>query len=232
MASSSQPVPPLRIQKGTASSAASPIKNSTPRPLSELGPTAQRRNSPSYNQATKKMALNGDSSPFQSSPFTSAEGSSPHLFWQKRDPGTPNRISTENLPKDSSISPNKKQGSNFTYEIVHGNQSICWEEALYDPEHNTFGEEDSDDERKLPPGRSLHRHAKSVTFDVAPPQINEYELATPDISSIGTGSRENSYDSEEDDDEDLYYHGDGLEQDDSFDASLEDIEKNTSGRTR
>ncbi|KAI9650331.1 Bud site selection protein bud4 [Ciborinia camelliae] len=324
--SSSQPVPPLRIQKGTSSSG-SPVKNSTPRPLSELGPTAQRRNSPSYNQAAKRMALNGDSSPFQSSPFTSAEGSSPHLFWQSRDPGTPNRISTENLFKDSSISPTRKssierlqrasrvknstmyareqkleydpmsipvverplakniQGNAYGGKGLEGLRSSEQNrsyghaktdsksslslasppplnpireplkiaatnglrspskdqisptkssmatsrftgKALYDPEHNAFGEDDSGDERELPPGRTLHRHAKSVTFDVAPPQINEYELATPDISSIGTGSRENSYDSEEEeDDEDLYYHGDGLEQDDSFDASLEDIEK-------
>ncbi|KAJ8068204.1 hypothetical protein OCU04_003773 [Sclerotinia nivalis] len=325
MSSSSQPVPPLRIQKGASFSGSLP-KNPTPRPLSELGPTAQRRNSPSYNQAAKKMSFSGDSSPFQSSPFTSAEGSSPHLFWQNRDPGTPNRISTENLHKDSSISPTRKssierlqrasrvknstmyareqkleydpmsipvierplakniQGNAYggkglegfrsekNRPYVHaktdsksslslasppplspaareplktaatnGSRSPSKDQisptkssmatsrfagkALYDPEHNAFGEEDSGDERKLPPGRSLHRHAKSVTFDVAPPQINEYELATPDISSIGTGSRENSYDSEEEDEEDLYYHGDGLEQDDSFDASLEDIEK-------
>ncbi|KAF7929071.1 hypothetical protein BELL_0146g00060 [Botrytis elliptica] len=328
--SSSQPVPPLRIQKGSISSG-SPVKTSTPRPLSELAPTAQRRNSPSYKQATKKMSLNlnGDSSPFQSSPFTSAEGSSPHLFWQNRDPGTPNRVGTENAFKDSSISPTRKssierlqrasrvknstmyareqkleydpmsipvverplakniQGNAYGGKGLEGfrsehnrpynhmktdsKSSISLAsppplspnreplkvaaaatnglrspsrdqisptkssmatsrftgKALYDPEHNTFGDEDSGDEREreLPPGRSLHRHAKSVTFDVAPPQINEYELATPDISSIGTGSRENSYDSEEDDEEDLYYHDNGLEQDDSFDASLEDIEK-------
>lgn len=272
------------------------------------------------------MTFNGDSSPFQSSPFTSAEGSSPHLFWQNRDPGTSNRVSTENLHKDSSISPTRKssierlqrasrvknstmyareqkleydpmsipvverplakniqgnayggkgleglrsseQNRTFGHAKTDSKASLSLAtppplspareplkvaatnglrspskdqisptksslatsrftgKALYDPEHNAFGEEDSGDDKELPPGRSLHRHAKSVTFDVAPPQINEYELATPDISSIGTGSRENSYDSEEDDDEDLYYHGEGLDPDDSFDASLEDIEK-------
>ncbi|KAL7950523.1 DUF1709 domain-containing protein [Trichoderma barbatum] len=80
-----------------------------------------------------------------------------------------------------------------------------------------------------PSGRSSHRHTKSVTFDAAPPQINEYEMATPDLSSIGTNSREGSYDSEEDDeeDEDLLYdpaHMGGPE-DESFDASLEDTDK-------
>jgi hypothetical protein len=45
------------------------------------------------------------------------------------------------------------------------------------------------------------------------------------MSSIGTGSRENSYDSGEDEEEDSYNRGDSVEQDDSFDASLEDTDK-------
>ncbi|KAM0451110.1 hypothetical protein ACHAPV_010183 [Trichoderma viride] len=81
-----------------------------------------------------------------------------------------------------------------------------------------------------PSGRPSHRHTKSVTFDNAPPQINEYEMTTPDLSSIGTNSREGSYDSEEEDDEDdedLLYdpaHMGGPD-DESFDASLEDTDK-------
>jgi hypothetical protein len=47
-----QQVHPLRIQKGTIP-LSSPTKSSLPRPLSELAPTEKRRNSPSYNQATK-----------------------------------------------------------------------------------------------------------------------------------------------------------------------------------
>lgn len=79
----------------------------------------------------------------------------------------------------------------------------------------------------LPSGRSLHRHAKSVTFDAAPPQVNEYEMATPDLSSVGSNSREGSYESEEDEDDydDYRYHPDHGHQDDSFDASLEDTDK-------
>jgi hypothetical protein len=97
--------------------------------------------------------------------------------------------------------------------------------SSFDPETGTWSEENSADERELPPGRTLHRHAKSVTFDAAPPQVNEYEMATPDLSSIGTGSRENSYDSEEEEDEESYIRGDSAEQEDSFDASLEDTDK-------
>ncbi|PTB81215.1 DUF1709-domain-containing protein [Trichoderma longibrachiatum ATCC 18648] len=78
-------------------------------------------------------------------------------------------------------------------------------------------------------GRSSHRHTKSVTFDAAPPQINEYEMATPDLSSIGTNSREGSYDSMEEDEEDdedlLYDNGHMGGEDESFDASLEDTDK-------
>jgi hypothetical protein len=83
------------------------------------------------------------------------------------------------------------------------------------------------DERQLPVGKSLHRHAKSVTFDAAPPQVNEYEMATPDLSSIGSNSREGSYESE-DDDETYRSHGppgEGDGHEDSFDASLEDTDK-------
>ncbi len=99
--------------------------------------------------------------------------------------------------------------------------------SSYDTEHGDFSADTSMDDRELPIGKSLHRHAKSVTFDAAPPQVNEYEMATPDLSSIGTNSREGSYESEEDDDEygDHYAAGDVGGQDDSFDASLEDTDK-------
>ena len=98
--------------------------------------------------------------------------------------------------------------------------------SSYD-EHGDFSASSSAEERELPKGKSLHRHAKSVTFDAAPPQINEYEMATPDLSSIGSNSREGSYDSGEDDDDfqHPYPAGDGSGQDDSFDASLEDTDK-------
>ncbi|KAI9815568.1 MAG: Bud site selection protein bud4 [Pycnora praestabilis] len=99
----------------------------------------------------------------------------------------------------------------------------------FDPENGTWSEEEdgSSAERQLPPGRALHRHAKSVTFDAAPPQINEYEMTTPDLSSVASGSREGSYESTVDDDEneDSFNRGSSLERDESFDASLEDIDK-------
>ncbi len=79
---------------------------------------------------------------------------------------------------------------------------------------------------ELPDGRILHRHGKSVTFDAAPPQVNEYEMATPDLSSVGSNSREGSFESEEDEDDYNYHFSAGdRDQDDSFDASLEDTDK-------
>ncbi|KAH8589354.1 cell division protein anillin-domain-containing protein [Bisporella sp. PMI_857] len=323
MASPSQPVPPLRIQKGTIS----PTKSSLPRPLSELAPTEKRRNSPSFNQATKKMIPNMDSSPFQSSPFNvSVEGnSSPRLFWQGRDPkspSTPSRFNSENLFGGREASPSPTRRSSIerlqkASRVKNSNMFAREQKQEYDPasvpvierplakqiqgnayggagleglrsaekarpfghhrndsktsiplfsptktplkaganglrspskdqisptkssmaskpftpkssldrENANYSEENSFDDRELPPGRTLHRHAKSVTFDAAPPQVNEYEMATPDLSSINSGSRENSYDSAEDDDEDSYNLGDSVEQDDSFDASLEDTDK-------
>lgn len=96
----------------------------------------------------------------------------------------------------------------------------------FDPENGIWSDEEEDSgERQLPPGKSLHRHAKSVTFDVAPPQVNEYEMATPDPSSIASGSREGSYDSVGDEEEESFDRGSPIERDDSFDASLEDTDK-------
>ena len=271
------------------------------------------------------MMLNGDSSPFQSSPFNASDGnSSPRLFWQGRDPTTPNRFNSENLfggsARESSPSPTRRssierlqrasrvknsnmfareqkqeydpasvpvverplakqlQGNAYGGSGLEGLRSAdrhplghhrndsrtsipLYSPALtktplkndasglcspskdqisptkssmssrafkpkssFDPENDTWSE-NSGDERELPPGRTLHRHAKSVTFDAAPPQVNEYEMATPDLSSIGTGSRENSYDSAEEEEEESYICGDSAEQEDSFDASLEDTDK-------
>ncbi|RMD39542.1 hypothetical protein DV735_g5579, partial [Chaetothyriales sp. CBS 134920] len=73
--------------------------------------------------------------------------------------------------------------------------------------------------------RSLHTHSKSVTFDHGPPQINEYEMVTPDPSSIASDSREGSYDSFGDEDDYGFDRSYSLDIDDSFDASLEDTDK-------
>jgi len=90
----------------------------------------------------------------------------------------------------------------------------------FDPAHEIWS--DADD------SNGGHRHAKSVTFDAAPPQVNEYEMTTPDPSSIASESRDGSYDSEEEEEEfedNTFDCDSSLDQEDSFDASLEDTEK-------
>lgn len=102
--------------------------------------------------------------------------------------------------------------------------SRCFKSS-FDPETGTWPDIEMN-ENDMPESRSLHRHAKSVTFDAGPPQINEYEMATPDISSIGSDSREGSYDSYEDDSyAEHYMMHEGESHEESFDASLEDTDK-------
>ncbi|MCJ1379421.1 Bud site selection protein bud4 [Xylographa soralifera] len=288
------------------------------RPLAELSPMERRRNSPSYNQTSRKALFNGDSSPFDPSPVAS---NSPRQYWQSRDPSSPTRYSMENrnpfegresspsAAKRSSIENLKrasrvKNSNMFEREQkqaydptstpvierplasgrslnVHSNgntpittvSDIFRKETLsvnakipiynplkapakfnvsetqksptrgqsspgksslsknsryaqvFDPENSIWSEEEeSIIDRQLPPGKSLHRHAKSVTFDAAPPEVNEYEMQTPDPSSVASGSRDGSYDSGEGDEDESFDRA-SLDRDDSFDASLEDTDK-------
>ncbi|KAJ0118467.1 hypothetical protein J7T55_009250 [Diaporthe amygdali] len=311
---SSDPVQPLRLSK---SSSPPKMSSAIPRPLSEISPSEKRRNSPSWKEATKKMALNTDSSPFQSSPLDGK--ASPRLFWQSRNnengtygsgsPSPTRRSSIERLQKASRVKNSnilaleqkqeydptrvpqverplsKVQGNAFGGTGISGyrdnkafahtrsesqtripqysptksppplsvspsltrtsppngprpasrDQASPTKSSLatsrfkgsfdHDNEFNSSGS--SFEDRELPLGMALHRHAKSVTFDAAPPQVNEYEMATPDISSIASSSREGSIDSEddEDDDEEENYFMGADDHDDSFDATLEDTVK-------
>ncbi|PFH61104.1 hypothetical protein XA68_18258 [Ophiocordyceps unilateralis] len=140
-------------------------------------------------------------SPFKSSPTLSP---SPNIV--------PRALSKDQAsPTKSSLSPSK----------LH--------KGAVESETGAWSGQSSMDERELPEGRFLHRHPKSVTFDAAPPQVNEYEMATPDLSSIGTNSREGSFESADDEDEEdedaLYDPARANTQDDSFDESLEDTDK-------
>jgi len=96
----------------------------------------------------------------------------------------------------------------------------------FDPQSGMWSDED-DDEPKISPPRALRRHAKSVTFDTGPPEVNEYEMVTPDPSSVASGSRQGSYDSYDDEENDSIISLDQTPSDveDSFDASLEDTDK-------
>ncbi len=130
----------------------------------------------------------------------------------------------DNLPELSS-STNKGLASP-TKSSLSSKSRYAQAHQPFDPENGIWSdEEDSYTEKQLPPGRSLHRHAKSVTFDAAPPQVNEYEMTTPDPSSVASGSREGSYDSVDNEEDESFDRGSSIDRDDSFDASLEDTEK-------
>ena len=124
-----------------------------------------------------------------------------------------------------SSSPVKGQSSP-TKSSLSSKSRYAQTHQAFDPESGIWSdEEESSAERELPPGKSLHRHAKSVTFDAAPPQVNEYEMTTPDPSSVASGSREGSYESVDDEEDESFERGSSIDRDDSFDASLEDTEK-------
>lgn len=139
-----------------------------------------------------------------------------------RSPAKTNGILEESLSASkASSSPTKSSmSSKSRYSQAH---------QAFDPENSIWSEEEEEEEesaeRELPPGKSLHRHAKSVTFDAAPPQVNEYEMTTPDPSSVASESREGSYDSINEGEDESFDRGSSIERDDSFDASLEDTEK-------
>ena len=137
-----------------------------------------------------------------------------------RSPAKTNGIPEESYsPSKAPSSPTKSSmSSKSRYSQAH---------QTFDPENSIWSDEEEEEsaERELPPGKSLHRHAKSVTFDAAPPQVNEYEMTTPDPSSVASGSREGSYDSVNEGEDESFDRGSSVERDDSFDASLEDTEK-------
>ncbi|KAJ5903542.1 hypothetical protein N7504_005925 [Penicillium tannophilum] len=252
------------------------------RPLSEVSPMAQRRNSPSWNQTSKVPS--GETTNYDVSPMNN--GNSPHLFWKGRESPSPFSKGTENrAPYDpeSVYLPARRPSLEDLKRVSRVKNHNMFRESgqEYDPARvsvphrplaadrspnresqmnlakSQFSDEEADEiprphspskEQPSPSKSSLskatrygkgfdpqndiwseydsagHRHAKSVTFDAAPPQVNEYEMRTPDPSSLASESRENSYDSE-DYEEVSFEHESSVERDDSFDASLEDIEK-------
>lgn len=250
------------------------------RPLSEVSPMAQRRNSPSWNQATKLPA--GDLSTYDVSPLNN--NASPRLFWKGRDSPAPSKGTENQAPYDpeSCYLPTRRESLENLKRVSRVKNHNLFRETgqEYDPAQvsvphrplaadrspnresqmnlakSQFVDDDLGDQVPRPhspskdqpsPGKSSlskaarygkgfdpqndiwseydHRHAKSVTFDAAPPQVNEYEMRTPDPSSVASGSREASYDSEEEDEISSFEHDSFMDREDSFDASLEDIEK-------
>ncbi|KAK5744952.1 Bud site selection protein bud4 [Elasticomyces elasticus] len=103
-----QNVQPLRISK-------TPNKMATSRPLQEIGSSSQRRNSPSYNQATRKMIVSRESSPYTenappSSPFPTSPNNTINLTVKRMSPfrftnSNSNSNNDENNTPEQSPSP-------------------------------------------------------------------------------------------------------------------------------
>ncbi|PHH74769.1 hypothetical protein CDD82_4789 [Ophiocordyceps australis] len=150
-------------------------------------------------------------------PFADSKSSRSTISFSKSPPPMPSQSLSQG-PKRDQPSPTKSSLSPSKFN-----------KGCFDAESGTWSGHSSLNGHELPEGRFLHRHPKSVTFDAAPPQVNEYEQATPDISSVGTNSRDGSYDSVEDPEHDeyeaLYQVGHAEGPDDSFDESLEDTDK-------
>lgn len=140
------------------------------------------------------------------------------IYSPAQSPPTVNMTSDpQNSPSKGRVSPTKSSLSS---------RSRYAQAQAFDPENGMWSEDEEDIAvRQLPLGKGLHQHAKSVTFDAAPPQINEYEMTTPVPSSIASGSRDGSYDSANADEDESFDRGSSIERDDSFDDSLEDTDK-------
>ncbi|OCL13248.1 DUF1709-domain-containing protein [Glonium stellatum] len=134
---------------------------------------------------------------------------------------SPAREQASASPSKEQASPSKEQPSP-TKSSLSSNGRFSAIGQAYDPESSIWSEDEDQFKHQTP--RPLRRHAKSVTFDAAPPTINEYEMVTPDPSSVASGSREGSFDSGDEFDE-SFDRGSSMDRDDSFDASLEDTDK-------
>lgn len=144
-------------------------------------------------------------------------GKFPHLSPDKSTLTSPISNTYTTSPSKGRASPIKSSLSNPT--------STVRQTGTQDSDVDVVSDDEPATERQLPPGRVLHRHAKSVTFDARPPQINEYEMTTPELSSVGTGSRDSSYDSAvEDAESDEYSRDDSTEREDSFEPRLQGSE--------
>ena len=137
----------------------------------------------------------------------------------------PDRVEVDAHAPTSFNTPSKNKASPIKSSLSNRHTTHA-ETSPLRLEHEGWSDEEPGSDRQLPPGRVLHRHAKSVTFDSGPPQINEYEMTTPELSSVGTGSRESSYGSASDGlDIDGDSQDESFSREDSFDPRLEDAEK-------
>lgn len=131
---------------------------------------------------------------------------------------SPAKLPTQSTFGSPFSSPTKDRPSSSAGRASPTKSSLVNHGRYNSPQFPDSSAVSSDDEMTHQTPRALRRHAKSVTFDAAPPTITEYELVTPDPSAA-SGSREGSY-VETDEESEMSF-----DDADSFDASLEDTDK-------
>nr|POE79671.1 bud site selection protein bud4 [Quercus suber] len=161
----------------------------------------KENNPPNSSPGSAQKRSKADLDVVASSPTKTPLDSSPRAATQDRHESP--------SPTKSSLARNSQFGNTTT--------------SLFDPENGTW----SDDERTTS-SRTLHRHAKSVTFQADPPVITEYEQQTPEPSVSVASDREGSWDSDDFYDQDISFERGSsadVEREDSFDADLENTDK-------
>lgn len=215
-----------------------PFQNNSPSPkkrlsVENLKKASRVTNSNMYAKEQESEFDPDSSSVLSSRPLSSFGGNpwagsidlrpSPSLRGHKRNDSS-SKIPTLSNPssptKTSPPSPPKQQSSPQKSSLSSNSRYL---------QQNTAGIEEFPDDAESRGGSRANtpralRQPKSVSFDEQPPQINEYEKVTPDPSSVASGSREGSLESDQYDMDDSFEHG-SFDREDSFDESLEDADK-------
>ncbi|KAK6434417.1 Bud site selection protein bud4, partial [Oleoguttula sp. CCFEE 5521] len=195
-------VQPLRISKTTPGS--SPDKKmaaASARPLAEISSGSTRRNSPSYNQATRKMIVSRESSPYVENASPNSTKPSPRDFWSPLHTMATGKLDVSNAP-DRSPSPGLSPRRRASIEKLQSasrvkNSKIFALESkdVYDPDslpiverpvanrpmsqqfiQNSFTRFDSMRKENSPLRKSGHRHKRSET-EINVPMLSPTKLA-------------------------------------------------------
>ncbi|WPH02748.1 Bud site selection protein BUD4 [Acrodontium crateriforme] len=125
---------------------------------------------------------------------------------------SPSKSPRKNQAMSGSPSPSPPKSSLARVSQFSGSR----QNSVFDPENGTWSEED----RAQTP-----RAQKSVTFHKEPPVVQEYEQPTPEPSVTTASDRDESWDSTEEYYDDSILDDVNQQQDDSFDADLENADK-------
>ncbi|OQO13663.1 hypothetical protein B0A48_01892 [Cryoendolithus antarcticus] len=194
-------VQPLRISKTTPGSSPEKKMAATARPLAEISSGSMRRNSPSYNQATRKMIVSRESSPYVENASPNSTKPSPRDFWSPLHTMATGKLDGNDAP-DRSPSPGLSPRRRASIEKLQSasrvkNSKIFALESkdVYDPDslpiverpvanrpmsqqfiQNSFTRFDSMRKENSPLRKSGHGHKRSET-EINVPILSPTKLA-------------------------------------------------------